>query len=210
MGLLPLRLKRRRRDKTGTLTAVALIIASALLAFVLIFNLLYTRIYVVGPSMRNTLTGATAVNRAGGDYVYICGLLEPKRGDIVVIDAGDKNLIKRVIALGGDSLKMDNGALSLKVKGAANYTLVDEPYVDPENNKNPKKNTFDEISVDEGCVFFMGDNRDDSEDSRGSYYGIMPVDSIVGVVTGWSMQCKSAITSWNTFFEFTLPGIFGA
>ncbi len=203
MNQFPVNFERRYNDKSIFYATVALIIAAAVLTLILLFNALYIRIYVVGSSMKNTLTGAPSVDRAGGDYVYICRYIEPKRGDIVVIDAGNRSLIKRVIALGGDRIKLDNGVLYL------NGQVVEEPYVSPENNKDVKKNTFEEITVKQGEVFFMGDNRDNSEDSRGDFYGCMPVERISGVVTGWSMQYKQAITNWNTFFEFTLPEIFG-
>lgn len=210
MDELPVNINSKKEDKSLVLISVTVIILAAFMIILLVFNMLYTRIYVVGESMQSTLKGAPSVYEAGGDYVYICKYIEPKRGDIVVIDAGERSLIKRVIALGGDSVKMENGVLYLKESGDADYHVVEEPYVNPERNKDPIKNTFGETVVKEDYMFFMGDNRDNSEDSRGSFYGMMPVERVTGVVTGWSLQCKDAITNWNTFFEFTLPDMFGA
>ena len=197
----PIRLNEKYNDKGGWFSTVVLTIVTVLFTLLLIFNVLYTRIYIVGSSMRNTLVGAESMEKAGGDYVYICKYIEPKRGDIVVIKVGDRSLIKRVIGLGGDSVKLEDGVLYL------NGELVEEPYVDDNLNIDTRKNNFDETVVKEGYVFFMGDNRDNSEDSRG-YYSCQPVENIEGVVTGWSLQCKDAITKWNTFFEFTLPELF--
>lgn len=207
MNKFPVRID-RKRDSRAVITFTAVLILTVFIAFLLFFNVFYTRIYVVGYSMQNTLSGAPSVQEAGGDYVYICKYISPQRGDIVVIDAGEISLIKRVIAFGGDSLKMEDGRLYLKKSGETSFKYIEEPYVSPENKNDAAKNNFGEVRVKQGYVFFMGDNRDNSEDSRGSYYGMLPEERITGVVTGWSMQWKDAITSLNTFFEFTLPGLF--
>ena len=197
----PIRIK-KYDSMRDILYNMAIIAVTFVFIMLLVFNALYTRIYVVGSSMQHTLKGAPSISKAGGDYVYICEFIEPNYGDIVVIDVGNRNLIKRVIALGGDTVRLDNGVLYL------NGELVEEPYISPENNTDMRKNTFPEITVEEGYVFCMGDNRDNSEDSRGQY-GCMRVEDIVGVVTDWSMQGKAIITGWNTFFDFTLPELFG-
>lgn len=209
MEKFPIRLNDRGNDKGGILSTVVLIFVAVLFVLLLAFNFLYTRIYIVGSSMKNTLIGADSMQHPGGDYVYICKYIEPKRGDIVVIKFGDKSLIKRVIGLGGDTLKLEDGKLYIKGEFDDDFTLVEEPYVDDALNTDMTKNNFDELSVKEGYVFFMGDNRDNSEDSRG-YYGCQPVECIEGVVTGWSLQCKGFITAWNTFFEFKLPEFFAS
>ena len=199
MTEFPIRLNGKARDKSSFISSIIFVVLAVMFALLVFFNVLYTRIYVVGRSMEGTLTGAASVNRAGGDYVYICKYIAPKRGDIVVVNVRDGRwIIKRVIGLGGDTVMMDNGTLYL------NGEIVDEPYVDPDNNNDPKSNTFAEITVEDGYVFFMGDNRDVSEDSRGDY-GCRPIGDIEGVVADWSLLYKDRITDWNTFFEFTLP-----
>ena len=210
MADFPIRLNEKNIDKGGLFSTIALIVVSVLFILLLMFNVLYTRIYIVGSSMKNTLIGAETMAKSGGDYVYICKYIEPKRGDIVVIKVIEgRSLIKRVIGLGGDTVKLEDGALYIKGKGDDDFVLIDEPYVDDELNTDRNKNNFAETVVEEGYVFFLGDNRDNSEDSRG-IYGCRPVENIEGVVAGWSLQCKDAITKWNTFFEFTLPELFSA
>jgi len=203
MAEFPISIENKSAGMREVLLNALMVILAAFFALLLLFNVLYSRIYVVGSSMQRTLTGASSPNDAGGDFVYICKYIEPDYGDIVVIDVGNRSLIKRVIAFGGDKVRLDNGVLYV------NGNLVEEPYVSPDKNTDMNRNTFSELIVDEGCVFCMGDNRDNSEDSRG-VYGCMPIENIAGVVTGWSMQCKEAVTGWNTFFEFTLPDLFGA
>lgn len=202
MTEFPIRIDKKFDSTRDILSGIAIIVVTALFIMLLTFNALYTRIYVVGSSMQRTLKGAPSIRQAGGDYVYICEYIEPKHGDIVVIDVGSRNIIKRVIALGGDTVRLDDGVLYL------NDELVEEPYVSPENNVDRRKNTFPAITVEEGYVFCMGDNRDNSEDSRGQY-GCMKVEDIVGIVTDWSIRGKDLITGWNTFFDFTLPRLFG-
>ncbi|MCP5094992.1 MAG: signal peptidase I [Chloroflexi bacterium] len=82
---------------------------------------------------------------------------EPERGDIVVVDVTDSELplIKRVIGLPGDAVKIENGAVFI------NGTLLNEPYL-----QNIKQRNYAEMIVPLGHVFVMGDNRLDSRDSR--------------------------------------------
>ncbi|MGN1060648.1 MAG: signal peptidase I [Candidatus Coproplasma sp.] len=171
------------------------------LIVILFFNVTYKRVYVVGSSMEDTLYGAPSSNPSnpGGDFVYVFNA-KPDRGDIVIIRTNGKTLIKRVIALGGDTVEIVGGKVIL------NGEELNEPYVSAENN-SPSLNNFPETVVESGYVFFLGDNRNVSNDSR--MYGCQPVESVVGVVAEWSLNCKKGITAINTFFEFTLPSWFG-
>jgi signal peptidase I len=116
----------------------------------------------------------------------------------VVIQTTNKVLIKRVIALGGDRVALVGGVLYL------NGEQKTEDYLDPAyNSAGYYKNTFAERVVTEGCIFFMGDNRNNSSDSRDEY-GDVNVSQVLGVVTSWSIKYKQAFTNWNTFFDFTI------
>jgi len=178
-----------------------LIFVVLLTAVIVCFNLVYTKFYVVGSSMENTITGAASDDEKGGDYVYIFEAT-PSRGDIVVVKAEnkDKNLIKRVIGVGGDTVELRGGVLYL------NGDVKEEPYVSAENNDpdNPI-NTFGPITVEQDCVFVMGDNRNVSNDSRSAEYGQFSLDKVVGVVAEWSLILSDVVTDVNTFFNFTVP-----
>ena len=101
-----------KKSKLNILLNVLIILIAVLLVFELLFSANYSGIYVVGPSMNNTLTGADAENEAGGDYVYVNRRVNPDYGDIVVVAKDEETtIIKRVIALGGDRIKLVNGKL---------------------------------------------------------------------------------------------------
>lgn len=178
---------------------IVCIILAAVLLFSVIFNCMYLRVYIVGSSMNDTFTGAVAQNVRGGDFIYVHRFIKPERGDVVVVQTEDKIIIKRVIGIEGDTVELVRGQLYL------NGNLTEEPYVLPENSDpDDEVNTFAPVRVPDDCVFCMGDNRNNSYDSRGEY-GCISVDSIIGIAAEWSLVFKDAVTSFNTFFEFTLP-----
>lgn len=110
----------------------------------------------------------------------------PQRGEIVVLPSPvdtKKDLIKRVIAVGGDILEINDKIVSLNGKALAEsyvrHTRKGEIFED--DNLGP-------LVVPEGFVFLMGDNRDESGDSRdwkdkeGKYIYFVPVKKIKGKV----------------------------
>ncbi len=192
-----------------------LIIILICLVFIveIIFNTYYTNIYVKGRSMMPTLTGAPsgadgAELLPGGDYVFVDTHVSPDYFDIVVVQTTDDggfpyDIIKRVIAFGGDTVKLDRGTLLIKYKGDEEFTKIDEPYIaEGFNDASDSKNTFGEHLVKDDCMFLLGDNRNESADSREK--GDFPIADLVGVVPKWSIENKSWLTSLYTFFEFTL------
>lgn len=203
------RLNRKKRAIDVALTVVTCI-AAVLLAARVALSVFYFKVYVVGASMASTLVGAKSEYESGGDYVYAFRSSSPRRGDIVVIkterktDHKTRTIIKRVIALGGDVVELKAGELFI------NGEKQSETYVLAENNTpSDEINSFPESRVPDGCMFCLGDNRNVSNDSRSEDYGFIPVERTVGIVADWSMTCKSSVTAFNTFFEFTLPSAFG-
>lgn len=95
-----------------------------------------------------------------GDRVFIshfaawCGDID--RGDVIVCDLADMRVIKRVIAIPGDSIEISNGKVML------NGVLLDEPYLakDTYTGRNIS------LVMGSGEYFVMGDNRGASRDSR--------------------------------------------
>lgn len=119
-----------------------------------------------------------------GDYLVTSQLgFQPKRGDIVVFSPpetyhGNKSdLIKRIVAVGGDEVEVREGALWL------NGVRQKEDYV-PE----PIHDDFARTKVPAGQFFMLGDNRNDSFDSR--YWGSVPRENLKGRALRiiWSRQ----------------------
>ena len=149
-------------------------IVSAILCGILLFVFVGRIIGVDGTSMVPTLHDY--------DKVIMSNLFfEPKYGDIVVLKAddiifGDNPLVKRVIATSGQTIDIDFEKGEVTVDG---YVL-DEPYIkelthDQEDFSGP-------ITIPEGCVFVMGDNRNASTDSRSRHVGIVDNRQILGKV----------------------------
>ena len=147
-------------------------IAAALIFVTLLFTYVFRVVGVSGSSMNPTLST--------GDRVIISGLFyEPKYGDIVVTtqsDEDDKPLIKRVIAVGGQTVKIDSESGDVYVDGK----LLEESYISGKTFETG--DMVGEIIVPEGEVFLMGDNRAISLDSRFNEIGTIDERHILGKV----------------------------
>lgn len=144
----------------------------ALAAIVLIFLLFARVITVSGRSMEPTLYG--------GEHVLVQSMLyEPRRGDIVVVDgysAYGTPIVKRIIGLGGDTIDIDFSAGVVTRNGQ----VLDETYISA-----PTTLQLDvqfPVTVPEGKVFVLGDNRPNSKDSRSSEIGFPDERDILGRV----------------------------
>lgn len=107
----------------------------------------------------------------------------PKQGDIIVCQSEnyglDKPLVKRIIATEGQTVRLDRENWKIYVNGF----VIDEPYlVIGEGAMVDWEYDTDEIVIPEGHVFVMGDNRNNSLDSR--FYGVGMIDEryIIGQV----------------------------
>ena len=143
---------------------------SAALVLVLVFSFFFRIIQVDGASMVPTLQN--------GDKLIVWGAgYEPQRGDVVIVDsytAYGKPLVKRVIGMGGDTIDIDFEAGIVYRNGVA----LEEPYTaEPtylfESVEFP-------ITVPDGCLFLMGDNRNNSTDSRDVSVGCVDERDIMG------------------------------
>lgn len=139
---------------------------------------------VVGPSMNSTLTDGNVLiikvskdlNR--GDIVSFESDLLIKKSDIEKIpvfkrlfihENDKKHLIKRVIGVPGDTIKIADGLVYL------NGVLLEEPYY-----SGMTFPAVDEMTISEDKFFVMGDNRGNSHDSRYSDLGLIDRDRITG------------------------------
>jgi signal peptidase I len=207
-----------------------LLIGIALLLALFIKTFLVQAFSIPSDSMQNTLQR--------GDRVLVDKLTpwfgsEPERGEVVVFhdpggwllggstpdpniaqkflssiglmpSAEEKDLIKRTIAVGGDTVECKKGG-PVKVNGKT----LDEPYIFPGSTPCDDQ-PFGPFKVPEDKIWVMGDNRQNSQDSR--YHmedvngGFVPVGEVVGraVVVAWPVNRWSALSVPDTFDQ---PGI---
>lgn len=145
--------------------------ASAVFVIFLLFTFLFRAVGVVGESMLPTLSS--------GDWLLVsANSSDIEHGDIVIItqpNATEKSLVKRVIALEGDVVNIDFLLGTVTVNGK----ILDEDYI-----LEPTEKEFDvefPLTVQPGQVFVLGDNRNNSLDSRSTQVGCIDEDYILGV-----------------------------
>lgn len=167
-GELLTRSGKQIRQKSGALYDIASTLTVALIFVSLVFTFLFRQVTVMGDSMNDTLFDQ--------DRLLVSCLFysEPERGDIVIVDRyAEEPLIKRVIAVAGDSVYIHPVSGALMLNGEA----VQEDYI---HYTNFQYDLTEEVVVPDGCVFVMGDHRNDSLDSRSASVGFVDVRDIAG------------------------------
>ena len=141
-------------------------------------------------------------------------------GDIVVIDdkeagelANDPNddeavyrvpglnivLVKRVIARGGQELNIDFDSGTVTVDGA----VLDEPYIADPTTRNDGAFSYP-LTVPEGYIFVMGDNRLGSTDSRNPAVALVPQEQVIGTAFLRYGRDPEHLNSWRDNFAILL------
>lgn len=159
---------------------------TAIVCIVLVFTFLGRITRVVGHSMDDTL--------AEGELLAVWSLgYTPRQGDVVVLNKttadflGGDAIVKRVIALGGQTVDLDYENSAVYVDGQ----MLDEPYIKGAMGR-PSSAYMQQthFEVPEGSVFVMGDNRNGSTDSRHEWLG--PVDE--GYILGHAISVLWPLT----------------
>ena len=180
--------KMKTSDKVffAVMGSIVIILAIHLILFTFVFF----HVQVSGRSMENTLSNQ--------DILIANKNKTPEFGDVIIIsglkDTGEW-LVKRAIAFEGDIVTISSGNVYL------NGELLEEDYVVGKTYAPDSRDSDDiyEINyvIGEGEIFFLGDNREDSLDSR--HYGVCTFDNIEGVVGNGAIKIKGITTSINTF-----------
>jgi signal peptidase I len=156
-----------KENRSGFLSFLKDVLETLVLAVVLFvsINLITARIRVDGASMEPTLVT--------GEYVIVSKLSyrlgSPQRGDIIVFHFPrdpKEEYIKRVIGLPGDEVEIKNGVVFV------NGQKLNESYL------KVKTDNMGTWRVPAGQLFVLGDNRNNSSDSRS--WGTVPIDYVVG------------------------------
>ncbi|WP_190018636.1 signal peptidase I [Streptomyces lucensis] len=224
---------RRPKKQRSFLKELPILIVIALVLALLIKTFLVQAFSIPSDSMQNTLQQG---DRVLVDKLTPWFGSEPERGEVVVFhdpdnwlagepaptpnavqkvlswiglmpSAEEKDLIKRVIGVGGDTVECKKTG-PLTVNGKA----LDEPYVYPGNTPCTQDDIGGQfkVKVPKGYIWVMGDHRQNSRDSRYNQsdknHGMVPVDKVVGraIVKAWPINRWGTLPVPDTFDQ---PGL---
>ena len=152
---------------------IASIVGTAVIAIMVVFTFFFRFVGVVGPSMQPTLFE--------DDWLAVSAIpKDPKAGDIVIItqpNAFDEPIVKRVIATGGQTIDIRDGHVFVDGE------QLTETYISPEVETDREDLDNYPLTIPEGYVFVLGDNRNHSTDSRSGAVGIIDNDYVLGTVS---------------------------
>jgi len=161
----------------GIIEWIVVIVCAVLLAF-LIRQFLIQAFWIPSPSMNDTLVEGDRILVNKINYRFS----EIERTDVIVFrnpnpDDENKELVKRVIGLPGETVELVNGEVFIDGE-----SLGDEFYVpdDVAANTNYSLANYPETEVPEGTYFMLGDNRSNSQDSRTTQVGFIDEELVVG------------------------------
>ena len=151
-------------------------VVSCLAVVMVLFVFFLRLIGVSGPSMTPTLLNGDRVILLS-NFLY----REVDAGDIVVMQIpsfGTEPIVKRVIATGGQTVDIDFEAGEVYVDGV----LLQEDYINELTHLSYVDGPTFPVTVPDGCLFVMGDNRNDSADSRYGPIGMVDARRVLGRV----------------------------
>ena len=159
---------------------IMVFVVAAAMAFV-VRTFIFEPVRVDGASMMNTLVNNDFMIATKFDY--LTG--DPERFDIVICNYPNtddgKYRVKRVIGLPGETVQLSGGNLLV------NGEPVEQPF-----DMTPNETNYGPITVPEGHYFLLGDNRNNSKDSRSAMVGCLPRSMIKGHVRAVVFPFRSA------------------
>ena len=186
--------KAQKREKGNRIFNLVLGTAFLLMLTIFVFtNYILISVYVDGKSMEQTLKS--------GEVVFANKTLTATEGDIIVIDGEKKSadgkgydwLIKRAIVIGKKDkimvVEIKDGKVWVGEKGKELSPLKEDYLPSDEQTLPTLPFREDYWEIEEGEIFYLGDNREVSKDSR-SEYGTCKISQVVGVVPEWAITMR--------------------
>lgn len=172
----------KKKKAITVLTAVGLSLLVAVIVAIIVIAVVCDTFVVDGSSMYPTLYGGKDNVYTDGDKVVVNKYKTPQKGDIVVLHPkGQSTMIKRVVAVAGDTVKVVGGVLYV------NGAKADTSYLSDKNKlmyASYPDTLLDmaEFTVKQGHIWVLGDNRLVSHDSRDPKIGQVSLDEVLGTV----------------------------
>ena len=174
----------RKKKLISTIVSMVVVVLLAFVTAILLKTYVIDTIPVGGDSMLPTLTGGVyqvddngkVVPVTKGDTLILNKVAKINRGDIVVFDVDWQSdpLVKRVIAVAGDTVLINNDG-----KVYVNGVPLEEDYIQGITYTTNGEAELS-ITVPEGHIFCLGDNRENSHDSRSADIGAIPLENVRG------------------------------
>ena len=174
----------RKKKLISTIVSMVVVVLLAFVTAILLKTYVIDTIPVGGDSMLPTLTGGVyhiddngkVVPVTKGDTLILNKVAKINRGDIVVFDVDWQSdpLVKRVIAVAGDTVLINNDG-----KVYVNGVALEEDYIQGITYTTNGEAELS-ITVPEGHIFCLGDNRENSHDSRSADIGAIPLENVRG------------------------------
>ena len=159
---------------------IMVFVVAAAMAFV-VRTFIFEPVRVDGASMMNTLTDSDFMIATKFDYLFS----DPDRFDIVICNYPNTNdgmyRVKRVIGMPGEKVELSAGNL-----------FINDELVAQDFDMTPNNTFYGPIVVPEDHYFVLGDNRNNSKDSRSAMVGCLPRDMIKGHVRAVVFPFKNA------------------
>ena len=156
--------------------SVIFVMISAFVVLAMFAEDVYIYTGVEGPSMKPTINADAPNTNEPYDHAYVNTYQKGTYNDIIVIQHTEEKgevrfVIKRLIGMGGDTIKIDDSGIITKVY--RNGELLKEDYI-KDAYFTGFKNGISEITIPQGYIFYMGDNRNNSNDCRHYDYTEVP------------------------------------